>query len=352
MRVLVVEDNKVLAGGLSVVLKNDGYAVDVVGDGLSADAAIAAQDYDLVILDLTLPEMDGLDVLRSMRARRSEASVLVLTARAGVEDRVGASILALTTIWPSLSRSASWRRACGRSSPPPGPAQLDRIQRFVDPRPQGAVADCGRQGPRPAGARIERARDDDAGRGSGRVKTANHGIVVGFRRGNQRQRHRAVCQSPQKAAGALRSRASAPRAGSATISKKATRPDGDTRQIVFPSPAPVAVSGRAPGRCRRLCLVRHQPPRARHRRYGFGSGAGWLGAGDRRAGRRRRRWQAGSRCAVRGAGYAHLGGPGSCVLPHRGAVGRVHHRLPRPARVRAAIRPAGRHLVLRRHLPR
>jgi two-component system, OmpR family, response regulator TctD len=88
MRVLVVEDNQVLAGGLSVVLRNDGYVVDVVADGLSADAAIAAQDYDLVILDLTLPGMDGLEVLRSMRGRRSEATVLVLTARASVEDRV------------------------------------------------------------------------------------------------------------------------------------------------------------------------------------------------------------------------------------------------------------------------
>ncbi len=88
MRVLVVEDNKVLAGGLSVVLRNDGYAVDVVADGLSADAAIATQDYDLVILDLTLPKMDGLDVLRAMRSRRSDAAVLVLTARASTEDRV------------------------------------------------------------------------------------------------------------------------------------------------------------------------------------------------------------------------------------------------------------------------
>ncbi len=88
MRILVVEDNKVLAGGLSVVLKNAGYAVDVVGDGVSADAAAAAQDYDLVILDLSLPEMDGLDVLRSMRAHRRDSAVLVITARASLEDRV------------------------------------------------------------------------------------------------------------------------------------------------------------------------------------------------------------------------------------------------------------------------
>ncbi len=88
MRVLVVEDNKLLADGLSLVLRNDGYAVDVVADGLSAEAATAAQDYDLVILDLNLPEVDGLDVLKSMRARRSAAAVLVLTARSSLEDRV------------------------------------------------------------------------------------------------------------------------------------------------------------------------------------------------------------------------------------------------------------------------
>ena len=88
MRILLVEDNEALADGLSAILKGTGHAVDVVRDGTSADAAIASETFDLVILDLTLPEMDGLDVLRAMRGRRSAASVLILTARGAPEERV------------------------------------------------------------------------------------------------------------------------------------------------------------------------------------------------------------------------------------------------------------------------
>ena len=88
MRILLVEDNEALADGLSAILKGTGHAVDVVGDGASADAAIASENFDLVILDLTLPEMDGLDVLRGMRARASKAAVLILTARGAPEERV------------------------------------------------------------------------------------------------------------------------------------------------------------------------------------------------------------------------------------------------------------------------
>lgn len=88
MRILLVEDNDALADGLSAILKGTGHAVDVVRDGTSADAAIASENFDLVILDLTLPEMDGLDVLRAMRARKSTASVLILTARGAPEERV------------------------------------------------------------------------------------------------------------------------------------------------------------------------------------------------------------------------------------------------------------------------
>ncbi|WP_337181483.1 response regulator transcription factor [Shinella sp.] len=88
MRILLVEDNEALADGLSAILKGTGHAVDVVRDGTSADAAIASENFDLVILDLTLPEMDGLDVLRAMRARSSKAAVLILTARGAPEERV------------------------------------------------------------------------------------------------------------------------------------------------------------------------------------------------------------------------------------------------------------------------
>jgi two-component system OmpR family response regulator len=88
MRILVVEDNRTLADGLAAVLRVAGYAVDVVRDGVSADAVLTTETFDLVVLDLSLPEMDGLDVLRRMRARRNPSSVLVLTARGALDERV------------------------------------------------------------------------------------------------------------------------------------------------------------------------------------------------------------------------------------------------------------------------
>ena len=88
MRILVAEDNQALADGLAAVLRNGGYAVDVVRDGVSADAALTATDFDLVVLDLNLPEMDGLEVLRGLRARRSNSAVLILTARGAMDERV------------------------------------------------------------------------------------------------------------------------------------------------------------------------------------------------------------------------------------------------------------------------
>lgn len=88
MRILVAEDNKTLADGLATVLRAGGYAVDVVGDGVSADAVISTTDFDLVVLDLNLPDMDGLDVLRRMRARRNSSAVLILTARGAMDERI------------------------------------------------------------------------------------------------------------------------------------------------------------------------------------------------------------------------------------------------------------------------
>ncbi|MDO1583686.1 response regulator transcription factor [Rhizobium oryzicola] len=88
MRILLVEDNVPLAEGLSAILRGSGYAVDVVGDGASAEAVALAESFDLIILDLNLPEMDGLEVLRSLRAHQSQAAVIILTARGTPEERV------------------------------------------------------------------------------------------------------------------------------------------------------------------------------------------------------------------------------------------------------------------------
>ena len=88
MRILVTEDNAILAEGIARALRSDGYAVDVASDGMIADAALAAETFDVAVLDLSLPGMDGLDVLRRLRARKGDTAVLILTARDGLDDRI------------------------------------------------------------------------------------------------------------------------------------------------------------------------------------------------------------------------------------------------------------------------
>ena len=88
MRLLIVEDNKTLADGLAKVLMDGGYVVDVVQDGESAQAALAAGPFDLVVLDLSLPDTDGLDVLRWIRRQGVSVAVLILTARGALDERI------------------------------------------------------------------------------------------------------------------------------------------------------------------------------------------------------------------------------------------------------------------------
>ncbi len=88
MRILIAEDDVIIADGLSRSLRHAGYAVDWAANGLEADAALATTPYDLLILDLGLPKMPGLDVLRRLRARNSQMPVLILTALDGTGDRV------------------------------------------------------------------------------------------------------------------------------------------------------------------------------------------------------------------------------------------------------------------------
>ena len=88
MRLLVAEDDPILADALSHALRGAGHAVDSVGDGASADAALASSSFDVVVLDLGLPRMDGLEVLRRLRGRRATVPVLILSAHDTVDDRV------------------------------------------------------------------------------------------------------------------------------------------------------------------------------------------------------------------------------------------------------------------------
>ena len=88
MRLLLVEDDNILGDGLKAGLTMEGYAVDWLTDGQLADEALKLNTYDLVVLDLNLPRMDGMSILKAMRKRKDNTKVLVLTARDGVTDRV------------------------------------------------------------------------------------------------------------------------------------------------------------------------------------------------------------------------------------------------------------------------
>ena len=88
MRILIAEDDQVLADGLLRTLRKGGYAVDHVASGSEADAALADHAFDLVVLDLGLPKLHGLEVLRKLRGRGSAVPVLILTAADSVEQRV------------------------------------------------------------------------------------------------------------------------------------------------------------------------------------------------------------------------------------------------------------------------
>lgn len=88
MRILVVEDNKKLGQGLKHLLNDSSFVADLVEDGDGALSAAAAFNYDLIVLDLSLPDIDGLQVLKEIRAKRSLVPVLILTARGGLDDRI------------------------------------------------------------------------------------------------------------------------------------------------------------------------------------------------------------------------------------------------------------------------
>ena len=88
MRLLLVEDDAMIGEAVWQVLRAEHYAVDWVRDGNMADEALRSEQYDLVLLDLGLPKKGGLEVLRTLRARRNSVPVLIATARDAVGDRI------------------------------------------------------------------------------------------------------------------------------------------------------------------------------------------------------------------------------------------------------------------------
>lgn len=88
MRILLVEDDELLGDGAKAGLTQDGFTVDWIKDGVSAEQALNTETFDLIILDLGLPRLPGLDLLQRIRSKGIETPVLILTARETIEDRV------------------------------------------------------------------------------------------------------------------------------------------------------------------------------------------------------------------------------------------------------------------------
>ncbi|HZX30655.1 MAG TPA: response regulator [Rhodocyclaceae bacterium] len=139
MRLLLVEDDPHLGDGLTVGLRQAGFAVDWVKDGLAAEHALASEPFDLVVLDLGLPGLPGMEVLQRLRRRGQEVPVLILTAQDAVRDKItaldsGADDYLVKPI--DLDELAARiralvRRAAGRASPVlcHGPLALDPAAR-------------------------------------------------------------------------------------------------------------------------------------------------------------------------------------------------------------------------------
>lgn len=88
MRIMLVEDDPILGGGIRSALERSGYIVEWLRDGSGVVEAIGSESFDLLVLDLGLPKMDGLSLLKQLRTRGEKLPVLILSARNGVPDRI------------------------------------------------------------------------------------------------------------------------------------------------------------------------------------------------------------------------------------------------------------------------
>ena len=104
MRVLIAEDDPALATFVQKGLEAEHYAVDVTHDGEQAKAMASELDYDLFMLDLNLPRIDGISILRHLRPRKPSMPILILTSRNRWKTGCNALISALMITWESLSR--------------------------------------------------------------------------------------------------------------------------------------------------------------------------------------------------------------------------------------------------------
>jgi two-component system, OmpR family, response regulator QseB len=142
MRVLLVEDDVMIAQGLQTGLRQGGFAVDLMRDGKNAAAALQTTAFDVVLLDLGLPDRDGIEVLRELRKRGNSTPVIILTARDEIQHRIagldaGADdyIVKPFDLDEVMARMRSvLRRASGRgdSSIQHGELRLDPVSRTIE----------------------------------------------------------------------------------------------------------------------------------------------------------------------------------------------------------------------------
>jgi len=136
MRILVVEDEPLLADAVAEGLRQAAYAVDVVYDGGAALERVDVNDYDVVVLDRDLPVVHGDDVCRALARRGGTARVLMLTAAAGIDDRVDGLALGADDYLPkpfALRELIARITALGRRSRPAAPPILRRAGISLDP---------------------------------------------------------------------------------------------------------------------------------------------------------------------------------------------------------------------------
>jgi len=141
VRILVVEDDKPVANFIKKGLESEQYAVDLAGDGEDAQALIGEANFDLILLDLVLPRIDGLEVLKYIRSRKPSPPVLILSGRGRVEDRVkGLDLGADDYLTKPFSFSELSARVRALLRRPPNPVgvvlhvkdlELDRAERVV-----------------------------------------------------------------------------------------------------------------------------------------------------------------------------------------------------------------------------
>ena len=169
MRLLLVEDTVELANWLQKALTQKGFAVDWVADGVAADHVLQSEDYALVVLDVSLPRLDGLAVLARLRKRGQRVPVLLLTAQSALQQRVqglnaGADdYLTKPFELDELDARLRAQSGAGHADAKPRPAGA-RCRRLFPAESQTAAADA---------ARGQRAVDADAAPGKAGVAPAS-----------------------------------------------------------------------------------------------------------------------------------------------------------------------------------